>query len=133
MKSKPVASAVKSGRVSLLARTGRAAGERLAADTTTTEQDAVAFEEERSRVGTEPRAAPPRVGTGGGHNKPPPSADGGGAGGNSDTDTLARRACDGEAQNAPFCPSHENIPTAVLNGVRNISGTLSNPPMKFLV
>ena len=37
------------------------------------------------------------------------------------------------ARNSLFCHSHERIHTVVLRGVRNISETLLNSPMKFLV
>jgi hypothetical protein len=38
-----------------------------------------------------------------------------------------------EVQNTLFRPLQEKFHTVVLDGVRNIPGTLSNPPMKFLL
>ena len=33
----------------------------------------------------------------------------------------------------PICPSQEKFQTVVLKGARNVSDTLSNPPMKFIL
>ena len=38
-----------------------------------------------------------------------------------------------EAKSVLLCPSREKMNTAVLKGGGNISDTLQNPPMKFLV
>ena len=38
-----------------------------------------------------------------------------------------------EVKNTQLCSSNENFHTVVLKDIRNISGTLDNPPMKFLV
>jgi hypothetical protein len=38
-----------------------------------------------------------------------------------------------EVQHTLLCPLQEEFHTVVLKGVRNISDTLENPPMKFLL
>ena len=45
----------------------------------------------------------------------------------------AERAEAQEAKSTLFCPPHEKIHAVVLQGNRNISDTLENPPMKVLV